>query len=391
MGGIIRKVPELEGWVSGMLRRSALPGHPAREEPRPSRQPGRRQWLIAVAVALVAVAVLWMVLFLPRYLLSWDLAGGTVGPGGRAAAVNAIRSTLMQGAAGLAVLAGLFFTWRQVQDGRQGQVTDRYTRAIDQLGQSSPELRVGGIYALERIARDSAMDRRTIVEVLATFIRLQSPLSPGADERPRPADAEGRRAFVRGMTVVAPLRDRAPHIQAAITVLGRVRSADKRARGWLARVDLVRSDLGYCDLAGADLHYSDLSQSFVLGADLRRADLTGTWFVSAMLDQARLHQADLRSAVFWEARLRGADLRAADLTGADFTGALIRDASLDLADLRGADFTASDITGATFRGAVADDTTTWPAGFDPQQAGVLTADEAPPLRPQSYSADPQIT
>lgn len=374
-----------------MLRESPLPGHPAREEPRPSRPAGRRRWPAAATVGLIAVAALWMVLFLPRYLLSWDLAGGTVGPGGRAAAVNAIRSTLMQGLAGLAVLAGLFFTWRQVQDSRQGQVTDRYTRAIDQLGQASPELRVGGIYALERIARDSAADRRTIVEVLATFIRLQSPLSPGTDERPRPPDLEGRLAAARGMTKTAPLRDRAPHIQAAITVLGRVRSADKRSRGWLARVDLIGSDLGYSDLAGADLHYSDLSQSFILGADLRRADLTGAWLVRAVLDGARLHQADLRSAVVWLARLPGADLRAADLTGADFSGALIRDASLDLADLRGTDFSAADITGTTFRGAIADDTTIWPAGFDPQQVGVLTAGGLPPPRPQSYSADPQIT
>ena len=119
-----------------MLRNSSLPGHPAREEPRPSRPAGRRRWPAAATVALVAVTVLWMVLFLPRFLLSWDLAGGPVGPVGRAAAVNAIRSTLMQGLAGLAVLAGLFFTWGQVQDIRQGQ--DRH------------ELQVGGIYALER-------------------------------------------------------------------------------------------------------------------------------------------------------------------------------------------------------------------------------------------------
>jgi len=105
-------------------------------------------------VTLIAVGALWTVLLLPRYLLTWDLSGGAVGPGSQAAAVNAIRSTLMQGLAGLAVVAGLLFTWRQVRDGRQGQVTDRYTKAIDQLGQAAPELRLGGIYALERIARD---------------------------------------------------------------------------------------------------------------------------------------------------------------------------------------------------------------------------------------------
>ena len=365
----------------------ALPGHPSREEPSPARPAGQKRWLTGVAVALIAAAVLSLVLLLPRYLLGWDLAGTAVRPGGQAAAVNAIRSTLLQGLAGLAVLVGVFFTWRQLQVNRQGQVTDRYTRAIEQLGQDSPELRVGAIYALERIARDSDTDRLTVAEVLATFIRVRSALSPGTDERQRPPDLAARLAAVRSMTPSAPLRDRAPHIQAAITVLGRLPGADRRSRGWLARVDLTGSDLGHTDLAEADLHYSDLSNSFLLGADLRRADLTGVWFVRAMLDHARLHQADLRSAVLWQARLAGADLRATDLTAADFTGARLHGARLDLADLRSADFSAADLSDASFHGAVADNTTTWPEGFDPQQADVLPADTAPPLRPQSWSED----
>jgi hypothetical protein len=64
------------------------------------------------------------------------------------------------------------------------------------------------------------------------------------------------------------------------------------------------------------------------------------------------------------------------------------DARLDLADLRGADFSHADLASAAFYGAVADATTIWPADFDPQQAGVLPADTAPPARPQSYSREP---
>lgn len=342
-----------------------------------------------VVVALTAGAVLAIVLLLPRYLLSWDLAGGKATPAARASAVNSIRSTLMQGFAGLAVLVGVFFAWRQLQVDRQGQVTDRYTRAVDQLGQASPELRVGAIYALERIARDSVIDRLTVVEVLTTFIRLHAALSPGTDERQRPPDLAAKLAAARGTAQPAPLRDRAPHIQAAITVLGRIPGAGvRRSHGWLSRVDLIRSDLFYCDLAEADLHYSDLSQSLLIGADLRRADLTGVWFVRAVLTGARLHQADLRSAVLWQARLEGADLRATDLTAADFTGARLGGARFDLADLRGADFSQADMAGATFQGAVADGTTIWPAAFDPQHGGVLPADNAPPFRPQSYFEDP---
>jgi hypothetical protein len=53
------------------------------------------------------------------------------------------------------VLLGAFFTWRQLQISREGQVTDRFTRAVDQLGHPEVDVRLGGIYALERIAKDS--------------------------------------------------------------------------------------------------------------------------------------------------------------------------------------------------------------------------------------------
>jgi hypothetical protein len=85
----------------------------------PPRPPGQKTWLTVTVAVLIAVAVLSMVLFLPRYLLSWDLAGSTARPADRAGAVNAIRSTLLQGFAGLAVLVGVLFTWRQLQVSRQ--------------------------------------------------------------------------------------------------------------------------------------------------------------------------------------------------------------------------------------------------------------------------------
>jgi hypothetical protein len=66
----------------------------------------------------------------------------------------------------LAALIALIFTWqsinattdatnRQLQVAGQGQVTDRYNAAITNLGASSVDVRLGGIYALQRIMQDS--------------------------------------------------------------------------------------------------------------------------------------------------------------------------------------------------------------------------------------------
>jgi hypothetical protein len=66
-------------------------------------------------------------------------------------------------------------TLRAIELTEQGQVTDRYTKAIEQLGSKEMDVRIGGIYALERIAYDSARDRPTVMEMLAAFVRDHSP------------------------------------------------------------------------------------------------------------------------------------------------------------------------------------------------------------------------
>jgi hypothetical protein len=103
----------------------------------------------------------------------------------KAKAINDVRATLLQGIGGAVILLGAYFTYRQLQSGReqlrvaqQGQVTERFTRAIDQLGHAELDVRLGGIYALERIANDSADDRTTIAEVLTAFVRGHAPWPP---------------------------------------------------------------------------------------------------------------------------------------------------------------------------------------------------------------------
>lgn len=51
------------------------------------------------------------------------------------------------------------------------QITERFTRAIVQLGDELMALRLGGIYALERISKDSAKDHWQVMEVLMAYVR----------------------------------------------------------------------------------------------------------------------------------------------------------------------------------------------------------------------------
>ena len=87
-------------------------------------------------------------------------------------AENDERTSLAQILGGFAVLIGLYFAWKNITETnqnleltREGQITERFTKAIEQLGAtdekgkpSKLDLRLGGIYALERIVHDSERD-----------------------------------------------------------------------------------------------------------------------------------------------------------------------------------------------------------------------------------------
>jgi hypothetical protein len=130
------------------------------------------RWLAGVIAAVVlAVAVAW-VLFVPAadWLAHHDV-GSAKGSLLQTARDDA-RGRLLTLGAGLFAAGALVYTARNFSLSREGQVTDRYTKAIKQLGSEKPNVRFGGIYALERVARDSPRDHPTVMEVLTAFIRL---------------------------------------------------------------------------------------------------------------------------------------------------------------------------------------------------------------------------
>ena len=69
---------------------------------------------------------------------------------------NEYRKIFVQVIGGIAILYGLFLNARRTEaleetarSNEQGQITERFTKAIDQLGSNKLEVRLGGIYALE--------------------------------------------------------------------------------------------------------------------------------------------------------------------------------------------------------------------------------------------------
>lgn len=193
--------------------------------------------------------------------------------------------------AALAPATGVYFTGRSLEATRtqnatieQGQLTDRFTKAVDQLdrtGTDHLQARLGAIYGLERLARDSPQDQPTIIEVHSAFIRTTTPRPiPAADGSPRSA-------------MTCPTQVVAPDIQAALTVLGRRNAAhDQNSRIDLLDTCLVGANLSSANLVGAALVDADLGAANLSSAYLSRANLRGARLISTDLRTAYLPTAD---------------------------------------------------------------------------------------------------
>jgi hypothetical protein len=295
---------------------------------------------------------------------------------------NEARKTLAQIIGGLLVIGGILLSintlllqqeTETLQE--QGQITDRFSKAIEQLGAVKSdkaldrngtaginlEVRLGGIYALERIAQDSPRDHWTIMEVLTAYVRTNSPASDQSGQVQSTHKPSGTAEHLRGMPVEqASVRT---DIQAVLTVIGRREVAhDPFAR----RLDLSHSDLSWAALDGtrldkANLRGADMRGVSLGGAHLDHADLRETILYGAHLNGAQLHGADLRGVRFLNTDLRVAHLQDANLSGVDLKNTRLYGTELNGAHLEGADLSeVADLTQSQLIGTFGDVNTKLP-------------------------------
>jgi membrane protein implicated in regulation of membrane protease activity len=268
-------------------------------------------WALTCLLGLAALAGIILAVWKLPSLLYGDVSKASADA--RLHAASGFRTALVAGLAGLAALGTLAMATRTYRLTQQGQITERYTKAIEQLGNGKLDVRLGGIYALERIANDSKRDHSTVVEVLSAFVREHSDPAH-TDSEPSIAKVlstflqrDGEPGAERQADAEQPARRPKPttDVRAALIVLGRLPSLPYRRR-------------------------ADLSNAHLVGADLRWVTLDDFWLRWANLEEA----------------------------------------NLELASLWGA-----DLSGANLWGAKCDADTLWPDGFDWKAAGVILQDD----------------
>lgn len=295
---------------------------------------------IAAGAVLLLVGLPWLLWKGPyeidaKYIDRGELAKGS------AALVTGLRTAVVALTAALGASVALLYTARTYRLTRRGQITDRFTKALERLGSNEIYVRIGGILALEQIVQDAPEQAATdAARVLGHFIRHRAPQAqptPDPDSSKPDGPDPGHSALPD---------EPAADVQAALTALTRTESrthVDPREQLdlhglHLAGAHLKQADLTHANLAGATLTHVNLARATLTEANLRGATLTG-----ANLARAMLAKADLREATLTKADLFDATLTKAYLNGATLTMANLRKATLTKADLHGAKLTKARV------------------------------------------------
>jgi hypothetical protein len=140
------------------------------------------RWTLFALVVFAAVAVgitIWLLTVAHQAKAGSERA---------TAQLNAVRTGLAAGA-GAGAAVGLILAFRRQHhqevstiwsddDAAERRITELYTKAVEQLGSVKAPVRLGGLYALERLAQDNPAHRQTIVNVICAYLRM--PFSPTA-------------------------------------------------------------------------------------------------------------------------------------------------------------------------------------------------------------------
>src|ERR1700733_10302013 len=264
---------------------------------RTSRWRRRLAGFLLVAFGLLAVAGVsaLVIRFAPAWLVSTKGLTGTTRLDElsrvRVALVLIVVSAL---AAAVAVYAFRLSSRDRRREHAERQQNERFMRAIDQLGHPALDVRLGGIYSLERLAQESPEDHGPIIEILAAFVREHAPWPSRVTARSGDGHGQGR-GSARGGNGNERRSRPATDVQAAVTILGRRTLAYDTA----APIALPHTALAGAMLTGAHFEGAMLSGANFEGADLFKANLRTADLEGANLRGAGLLLANLNDTVLW--------------------------------------------------------------------------------------------
>ena len=209
---------------------------------------------------------------------------------------------------------------------QQGLLNERYQKGAEMLGSNVLSVRLGGIYALKRLAEERPEHYHIqVMQLFCAFVQ-----HPTKDQRLEPG-----RAVIEPGTLLGISQD-VKAVVDAICSRGHSRIALERKEDF--KLDLQGADLPGVQFLDADLSHAMFHHAKLPGVNIANTDLTDAFFNYSDLSDAKFRNVNFNRTRFFAANLSGAKLQDAELTDTDFHNADLSGANLWRANLHGAIF-----------------------------------------------------
>jgi uncharacterized protein YjbI with pentapeptide repeats len=290
----------------------------------------------------------------------------------------------------LTLVGGPFLIWRvitahlaaiaardQAEVGRESHYTTLFTKAVEQLGatrevtvqekkfsagnfvdetisrtEPNLEVRLGAIYALERIAAYSQRDHWPIMEVLSAYIRNSQ--NTGMANL-APSESKEYEQWYNDLYRSGPRED----CQAALTVI--CRRAGQRIKQEQTKEEVIdfsganlqrartqRGNFSRANFRGAALDFAGFNRMDLEKAIFDECTMSGTHFSSSQLSRASFESCSLQRVTFLSCQIPGALFIEAKLKNVAFEASDLRSTSFDSAELSNVVFSWVNLTDVNF-------------------------------------------
>ena len=209
-----------------------------------------------------------------------------------------------------------------------------FNDATAKLGDKSPSVRLGGIYALDTLARSNEAYLVRIVKILCAHLRETTQQKDYQENHKNEPSNE---------------------IQSLLEVLSELnRFSEEKKEGKQSKP--VRLNLSGAYLVGANLENACLNRTDLSRADMRKARLFQAHLQKADLKNAKMQRAislmtQMQGASLWGAQMQGAILLEAQMQVANLWAAQMQGASLRMAQMQGTLLLEAQMQGADLKGA----------------------------------------
>ena len=269
---------------------------------------------------------------------------------------NELLRTLAQVAGGSLLAIGAYWTAQNVIVNREGNINDRYIRAIallnasDELGCKHLETRIGAILVLEQIAADSPSHQRAVMESLAAYVRSNSRVDSAKvelwnswDELPEDYEEQIR----------DELKDYScpSDIQQAMSVIAR--RGREQDRNEPLELNFEGADLRKIEITGAFFPKCNFNSCDFSGAKLWDVSLAQTQFWASNLSRTYIMRGGMQKAFMPRAIVVGSTIGAIDMKeifaeNTFWDGSSLYSLTLDAANLGDSHLERASFSGGSF-------------------------------------------